>query len=81
MNTYTLQQAIELATNEAERKIKQGKFIRPKDDGSDIDEMEDLEGGDPENVHTLVSLYGQFLSDEDASELENYMFEKYPEYC
>lgn len=51
-----LEQAIRLALQHADEKKIQGLLISMND--PEIDEkMEDFDGGDPETVHTLVSLY------------------------
>lgn len=81
MDKYTLTQAIKEAFAEAERKIAQGKFIKTVDTEFDWDDPTNFEDGDPENVNTLTSLYGQFLdNNNDRLQLENALSQKYPEY-
>ena len=82
MEKYTIAQAIADAFADADKKITQGKLIKLSDDDFDWDNEDNFIDGDPENLNTLLSLYGQFLeSFEDRYRLERALHEKYPDYA
>lgn len=79
MEPFTLEMAVRAVFSEIENKIKQGKFVK-WDEDFDWDNEKLFEGGDPESIYTLLSLYGQFLTEEDRDKLGVIVQEKYPDY-
>jgi len=82
MEKYTVEQAIAGAFRDADNKILKGKLIKASDNDFDWDDQKNFEDGDPESLHTLLSLYGQYLeSFEDRYRLEKALWKNYPDYA
>lgn len=70
----------ELAIQEAERKIKQGKLFKSDDESK---ESQDFTNGDPETLFSLASLYAQFIEDDFNNAVDvllDTLQEEFPDY-
>ena len=80
MKDLTIEQCIDMAKNEADRKIKTNKLFKSCDESP---ESLDFENGDPETLYSLSSMYGQFVED-DLNDIEdaiyNQLAKSFPEY-
>lgn len=76
---YTIGTAINLALQTAEEKHSKG-FLYKSDD--DSQEQHDWSQGDPETVHSIISLYADDENNDGTWEekISNALEEKYPEY-
>lgn len=75
-----MRKEVELALNEAARKLAQGKLIKASDD-FDWDDVNNYTDGDPESVYSIISLYSDC---EDSQIVENEitaaLYEKYSDF-
>jgi hypothetical protein len=71
---------LNLAIQEAERKIRTNKLFKG---GDESEASQDFTNGDPETLYSLASLYAQFVDDDfnNANDaILNALQEKFPDY-
>lgn len=82
----SMEKAISMAIEEAERKFVQGKLIKINDLTENGNFPEDflyeIDNGDFETIYSLASLYSQFCQDQRVAEteIEIALSEIYPQY-
>ncbi len=72
----TLESAFAGACKHIERKLKENKFVVDTLN-FDWDDEKNYIDGDPESIHTIGSLYQQFLTKEDGEKLTEMLYNKF----
>lgn len=72
---------IEQAIDHTNKKLAQGKLIKPSDDFEWMDEKNYI-GGDPETIYSIASLYSnnEENADEVCDAIEAKLIELFPQY-
>lgn len=76
MLPLSVEQVVEMALSEADKKHKAGKLI-PMSQDYDWNNPENFEGEEPQTVYSLINLFSEFVIPEYECQIESALYQKY----